>query len=236
MISAWTKWRISTAIEKGKPLSPALARRVRRDPECGRFYEVSVAMVERLRQEAGNVVREEEKRLTEMGPLEPRRPAIRPSPRTRPVQPALATTAAAVVIALALGAAIWWWPSSPSVPDAVPTSAVQESDVAELAQIIRQIKNNVGRVAQRKAPQWQQIMFRSGEALRGPMVREAKSIEADTRGILQALSSMIPSGEDAESPDSGDDAPPPSSSGRDVLSSPANRSLARARLPVEIPL
>ena len=216
MISTWAKWRISTAIEKGTPLSPALARKVRRDPECRRFYEASMAMAKRLRRDAVEVVRDEEERLAEAGPLELRPSTEIRSPRrvAHPWRPAWAATTATVVLAVVLGAGIWWWPSSRPVPDTKPPGVVPASDVAELAQIIRQIKGNVERVAKRKSPRWQQIAARSGEALRAPFVREAENVAADSRRILHAISSMIPSGENPEPSDSGDDLPPSSSPGR----------------------
>ena len=104
MISTWAKWRISTAIERGRPLSPALARKVRRDPECRRFYEASLAMAERLRQDAVDLVRDEEERLAETGPLE-----LRPLAEIRSLRgaarlwrPAWAATCSA--------ASPPWWP------------------------------------------------------------------------------------------------------------------------------
>ena len=233
MISAWTRWRISTAIEKGKPLSPTLARKVRRDRECRRFYDASMVMAERLRRDAEDVVQGEQERLAAAGLPEPSLPAAIQSPcPARPLRPALAT-AAAVLIALALGAGIWWWPST---PDPRPPSVAQESDVAELAQLIRQIGDNVGRAAERKAPRWQQIMVRSGEALRAPVEREAENMAADTRGILQALSSMIQSGTDAEPSEPDEDDPPSSSSGRHPPPPLGNRSLAYSPLAVGVSL
>ncbi len=240
MISAWTRWRISTAIEKGKPLSPALARKVSRDRECRQFYEASLAMAVRLRRDAADVVQVEQERLDAADRAElPLLAARRSSRPARSRKPALAA-ATAVLIALALGAGVWWWrstpptPSTPSVPDARRPSAPQESDVAELAQLIRQIGTNVGRAAEQKGPRWQQIMDRSRDAIETPLKREAENMAADTRGILQALSSIIQPDDDPEPSDPAEDAPPSSSSGRRTPPLPASNSLAYGPLAVGI--
>lgn len=239
MIAAWTKWRISTAVEKGRPLSPALARRVRRDPESRRFYEASLAMTERLRRDAEEIVEAEQARLGEIGPLEPLPAGTTASSRRAwSARLVLAMGTAAAVIGLALGAAAWWWPSrspSPS-PRAQAPAAVQEADVVELVGVIRQLKDNVDRAAERRAPQWEQVMAHSREALRAPIVREAENMAADTREILRALSSMIPLGHEKEPPQKGEGAPPPGSSGSNAPPPLGDASLAGVRVAAEIPI
>jgi hypothetical protein len=234
MISAWTRWRISTAIEKGRPLSPALARAVRRDPECRWFYEASLAMASRLPGDVEEVVRNEEAHSGDVRPLELGTSAAIGSPgQVRRWRLTLPVSMAALAIGLVLGGIVWWWTSP---PEAGPPRAVQASDVAELTHIIRQMKDNVDRVAERKAPQWQRLLSRSGEALRTPMVREAENMAADTRQILRAFSSMLPRDGPRQRPEPRDDGPPPSSSGSDVPASPAGASLACARPTAMIPL
>ncbi len=233
MISAWTMWRISTAIDKGRPLSPALARRVRRDPECRRFYEASLAAAERLRQDAPEIVRAERLRLTQQEPLlVPAPGAIRSSRAVRSFRPVWATAAAVLVIGLALGATVWWWPA-PREPQ--PPTAMQRSDVAELAQVIREIKHNVDKVRAREGTPWKERVARSGEALRAPIVREAQNMAADTRHILQAFSSMIRSGSQPQPSAPDDDSPAPSSDRRTPLS-PPTASLVCCAAAVKVPL
>ena len=225
MIAAWTRWRISTAIEEGKPLSPALARKVRRDPECRQFYEASLAMVKRLRRDANQIAQNEPGGLGKMRPLGSLEVApIDSSRNARRLRPVSAVTAAAVVIGLALGGAVWWWPVRPSAPQPAPSIALRESDVTEVSHLLRQIKDNVELAVERKAPQWQQIIARSGDALRAPIVREAENMASDTRHILQAFSSMILRGDDVEPSDSEEEGPSPSSSGRSGQTQPLSVS------------
>ena len=237
MTGPWTKWQISKAVEKGRPLSPRLARKIRRDAESRRFYEASLAMAKRLRRDAEKLVRVEQIRLGEMGPLVPLEAGTIPSSRRAwSRRPVLAMGTAAAVICLALGATLWWQPSSLPVPHAEPPRAVQKADVAELAQLIRQIKANVDRVAERKAPDWQQVMARSGEALWTPIAREAENMAADTREILRAFSSMIPSSDEKEPSRTEADAPSPSSSGRGDRAPRETASLASSWTPADVPL
>ena len=213
MNTAWTKWRISTAVEKGKPLSPALAQKVRRDPECRRFYQASLVMAKRLRLDAREIAGAEARHLGKMCPAESLEVGpIDSRPGVRRLSRAAGMTAAAAVIGLALGAGVWWW-SAPSSPQPQPLVAVQEAEVIELLHMCRQIKDNVGRAVERKAPRWQKIIARSPETLRAPLMREAENMATDTRNILQAFSSMTILGGDGDSEpsDSQDDAPSPSS-------------------------
>ena len=128
MIAAWTRWRISTAIEEGKPLSPALARKVRRDPECRQFYEASLAMVKRLRRDANQIAQNEPGGLGKMRPLGSLEVApIDSSRNARRLRPVSAVTAAAVVIGLALGGAVWWWPVWQSALGLLPSRALSSA-------------------------------------------------------------------------------------------------------------
>lgn len=215
MTGPWTKWRISTAIEKGKPLPPRLARKIRRDAECRHFYEASLATVGRLRRDAAEIVQHEQDRLRDAAPLRVPEPSHTPPPRLVPrPERLLASASAVVILASVLGAAIWWWPSSSPPPDPQPPMVAQEQDIRELMEVVRQIDETVDRVAAREAPRWRERVARTRDALRAPILREASNMAADTRGILQRLFWIIPSEEDSPHSDSDDDPPSPSSSGR----------------------
>ncbi len=237
MTGPWTRWQISTAIEKGKPLPSRLVRKIRRDPECRRFYEASLAMVGRLPRDAAEIVRHEQDRLHDASPLhvpEPiRTPPLRPVLRRRRL---LALAVAVAILALVVGAGIWWRPStsSPAVPPG-PVAA-QEQDLRELMGIVRQLSDGADRVAARESPRWRERVARSRDVLRAPIRREVSNMAADTRGILQGLLSIIPSQENPPGSDSEDAPPSPSSSGRNGPPAREETSLACSRLPAEISL
>ena len=237
MTGPWTRWRISTAIEKGRPLSPRLVRRIRRDPQCRHFYEVSLAMAERLRHDAAELLRHEQDRLRDAAPLhvpEPSRTAA-PRPSLRPGRlPALAS--AVIVLASVVGAGIWWWPSPSPPPVPQPPALAQERDIRELMEIVHQIDATFDRVAAREGPRLREQVARSGDALQKPILREASNMAEDTRGILQRLFWVIPSEGDTPRSDSEDDPPSSSSSGRKAPHSPEEVSLASSQMPAEIPL
>lgn len=240
MTGRWTKWRISTAIEKGKPLSPRLLRKIRGDAECRRFYEASLAVVGRLRRDAAEIVRQERDRLRDAAPLRVPQPSRTPPPR-RVLRPErlLALASAVVILAAVAGAGIWWWPSPLPPPDRQPPAVTQEQqqqDIRELMKIVRQIDHAVDRVAAREGPRWRERVARSGDALRAPILREASNMAADTRGILQRLFPIVRCEEDVPSSDSQRDPASPTSSGHRAPRWPEKASLACSRMPAEIPL
>ncbi len=240
MTGRWTKWRISTAIEKGKPLPPRLVRKICRDAESRRFYEASLAVVGRLRRDAAEIVQHERDRLRNAAPLCVPQPSRTPPPR-RVLRPErlLALASAVVILAAVVGAGIWWWPSPLPPPDPQPPMVAQgqqEQDIRELMEIVRQIDRAVDRVAAREGPRWRERVARSGDALRAPILHEASNMAADTRGILQRLFPIVPSQEEVPSSDSQRDPRSPTSSGRRAPRWPEKASLACSRMPVEIPL
>ena len=236
MAGRWTKWRISTAIEKGKPLPPSLVRKIGREAECRRFYEASLAMNARLRRDAAEMVQHEQDRLGGAAPLRLPEPSRTPPPR-RVLRPErlLALASAVVILAAVVGAGIWWWPAALPPPDLQPRTVAQEQDIRELMEIVRQIDETVDRVAARENPRWRERVARSGDALRAPILREASNMAADTRGILQRLFPMVPCEEDLPSSDSQRDPPSSTSSGHRAPPWPEKASLACSRMPAEIP-
>jgi hypothetical protein len=196
-------------------------------------------MADRLRRDAEEIVREEQKRLGEPRPLQPL--AARPTPcsgRTRTARPTVAVTAAVVLIALALGSGIWWWSSAPPPPDTAPRAVARRpdhaKDVAELVQIVRQLNDDLDLVLERNAARWQQSVTRSGEALRAPLVREAENVATDARHLLRALTSLIApisAERDRDSTDSDDLIPSPSSSDSYAPRPAETRLLAGSWLP-----
>ncbi|MHC4177541.1 MAG: hypothetical protein ACYSWU_08545 [Planctomycetota bacterium] len=237
MIDLWTKWRISTAIEKGKPLPPRLLRKIRRDAASRRFYESSLAMAERLRRDAAEIVRQEQDRLRDAAPPRVPEPGRTSPPRhlLRP-QRLLGLAAAAVILASVVGAGICWWPSPSPRPVPRPRAVAQEQDIRELMEVVRQIDETVDRVAAREGPRWRERVARSRDALRKPLVREASNMAADTRGILRRLFWIIPSGEDSPGSKPEEDLPSPSSSDRKAPRWWEKTSLACSRSPAEVPL
>ncbi len=193
MIRAWTKWRISSAVEDGRPLSAGLARKVRRDPEYQRFYELSVAMAKRLREDAEEIAQYEEQRLQRCEPWAILDKGLVDSPATaRPSRRAFVLAVAASAAGLLLVAGICWWPSSsPPAPVPGPQLARRTSDVVELVQAIREIQGKVDRVASRRAPQLRELVARSREALRAPILREAENMAQDARGFVESFSLAI---------------------------------------------
>ncbi|MBN1589494.1 MAG: hypothetical protein JW888_08265 [Pirellulales bacterium] len=198
MIKIWTKWRISVAVERGKPLSPALARCVERDPECRRFHEASLAMTERLRRDASRMVREETQSRQGIR-HEPF--TLAPARRTQQPRRAPAFVAASAAVGLVVGAAFWWLAGGQSADSPV---AMKESDMIELVQLVRQIKHNVNRAAEEQKPRLRQILDRSENALREPLTREAENMANDTRNLLQAFSLFADAGDTTEPRDSGE--------------------------------
>lgn len=239
MTGRWTKWRISTAIEKGKPLPPRLVRKIRRDAECRRFCEASLAMDRRLRRDAAEIVRQERDRLRDAAPLRVPEPGRTPPPRrVLRAERLLALASAVVILAAVVGAGIWWWPSPSPPSHPQPRKVAQrqrQQDIRELMEIVRQIDETVDRVAAREGPRWRERMARSGDALRAPILREASNMAADTRGILQRLFPIVPSEEDSPSSDSQRDPPSPTSSGRRAPRWPEKAPLACSRMSTEIP-
>jgi hypothetical protein len=189
MISAWTRWRISKAIDSGRPLSPALARAVRRDPECRRFYEASLAMARRLRRDVEGVLRDEQTRLSDVGPLNPSRPVAGRSPAYAGRRRfALSVSAAALAAGLVLGGFVLW---RETPPDAKPPLRAEAAEVTELVDILQQLQRSADRVVQRSAPKCRRLLSRSREALRAPVVREAEYIKTDARNFLRAFPSLL---------------------------------------------
>ena len=188
MISAWTRWRISKAIDSGRPLSSALARAVRRDPECRRFYETSLAMARRLRSDVEGILRDEQMRLSGASPRKRSRPLAGRSPafggRRRFT---LSLSAAALAACLMLGGFLFWHQTRPRID---PPLRAEAADVTELVDILQQIKSSADRVLEHSAPKCQRFLIRSGEALRAPVVCEAECLKADARNLLRAFPSM----------------------------------------------
>ncbi len=212
MIRAWIKWRISTALDKGRPLSPPLDRWVRRDDECRRFYDASRALAERLSHDASEIIQSEvvHDHTRVRAPSEKRDGEASPPNRLRLPRPAWATSATALTIALAVGTAMWWR-SLPPPPMQLPTQpasrTVTQADVVELAEILRELTTSIGRAAKRRRPQWQRTMARTGQALQKPLMREAENMAADTRGLVAAFSALIPSRRDKPASDTEEDSP-----------------------------
>jgi len=194
MIRAWTKWRISSAVEDGRPLPAWLARKVRRDPECRQFYQLSMAVAKRLREDAEEVAHCEEQRLQHRRPwsvfdkgLVESRATARCSSRK-----ALGFAVVASAASLLLVAGVCWWPPSPvPPPEPEPRLAHGTSDVVELVQAIQEIHGKVDRVAARKAPQLRELVARSREALQAPILREAENIAQDAREFVHSFSLTI---------------------------------------------
>jgi len=188
MISAWTRWRISKAIDSGRPLSSALARAVRRDPECRRFYETSLAMARRLRRDVEEVLRDEQMRLSNVGPRKRSRPVAGRSPayggRRRFT---LSLSTAALAAGLVLGGFHLWHQTRPCIE---PPLRAEAADVTELVDILQQMTSSADRVLEHSAPKCQRFLTRSGEALRAPVVCEAECLKADARNVLRAFPSM----------------------------------------------
>lgn len=236
MTGHWTKWRISSAIDGERPLPPSLLRKIDRDPECRRFYEASLAMADRLRRDAAEIVRHEQDRLGDAVSL-PVPAAGAPLPRSvlRSAR-RFALALAAVILATVVGVWIWRWPPSARPPGPESPRLAKQRDLRELMQIARQLEKTVDRVAAREGPRLRAQVARSGEALRKPILREVSNMEADTWGILRRLFSVRPSEGDSPDPESEADPPPPSSSGRRFPRSPEEALLAGSRMPAEAPL
>jgi hypothetical protein len=235
MISAWNRWRISTAIDHQEPLSPRLARAVRRDPDLRRFYEASLALAARLRRDALEVVRHEQD-VGWVERSEPHQDACTIPRRTSfPTRPALPDelensshkhhprrlmryiTAAALATCVALCGVLLWYEMS----KARSSAAAQRADIAELADLIQQVKGGVDRTVERSAPKLQQLIVRSRDAVQAPMVREAKNVETDARNLFRAFSSMFSPETPRQhpTPDPKNPPSPSSSSGADVPAS-----------------
>ena len=92
------------------------------------------------------------------------------------------------------------------------------------------------RVAAREGPRWRELVARSRDVLRKPILREASNMAADTRGILQRLFRIIPSEEGSLGSDPEDGPPSPSLSGRNAPRWREKASLACSRSPAETSL
>jgi len=196
MLRTWIKWRISLALDEGRSLSPLLSRWVRDDPECRRFYEMSRTLADRLEQDArrieegGTAQRVWEREPVAARVATPRFATLCPVERSPTPRQFWGTGVTALATALAIGFVLWWEPVARLPDDARKT--VTQAEVIELTEILREVTAGVGRAAERRRPEWQKSMKLAGEALQKPLLREVRYLAADTQGLIEAVSLLLP--------------------------------------------